>query len=79
MKENKSSKKTKVNEPEAVYLKKKLTFYESFEEENEDMIKYWASLDGITHLKNVTALINQVYKEELERLKTMPKKLTFYK
>ena len=64
-----------LNEPESVYEKKTIQRFSSFEESNEADAKQMAAITPIEHLKNVTALIKQVYKEELKE--PMDKKLNF--
>jgi hypothetical protein len=67
--------KDELNEPEATYNKNPIQSFSSFEESNEANAKQMAAMSPIEHLKNVTALIKQVYKEELKE--PMDKKIHF--
>ena len=67
--------KDELNEPEARYQKNPIQLFSSFEESNEADAKQMAAISPTEHLKNVTALIKQVYKEELKE--PMDKKLNF--
>ena len=67
--------KDKLNEPKAIYEKKSIQHFSCVEESNQTNAKQMAAIPPIDHLKNVTALIKQVYKEELKE--PMDKKLNF--
>jgi len=57
----------KVNEPETVYGKNRIRFFNSFEEMNDSDAREMANIDGITHLRNATALIKRLYGKELKQ------------
>jgi hypothetical protein len=69
--------KDKVEEPEIDYLKRKITFYSSFEEENEATAKMNAELSPVEHLQIVTGLIQQLYADKLKNLKNPYREITF--
>ena len=68
-----------VNEPGLNYqpMKKTLTFFKSFEEMNEADAMAAAKTDPLENLKNATAMIQSIYKEELK--KDMVLRITFSK
>lgn len=68
-----------VNEPGLNYqpMKKTLTFFKSFEEMNEADAKEAAKMDPLENLKNATAMIQAIYKDELK--KEMVLRITFSK
>ena len=54
-------------EPVVTYQKSNIRFFTSFEDMNEADYAEMADLDGIEHLKNATALIKRLYKDELKK------------
>jgi hypothetical protein len=65
------------NESGGVYGNGKITFYKSFEEENEAKIAYYASLSPLECLKQLNALLRQVYGEEFSDDKKLGTKIYF--
>jgi len=55
-----------LSEPEALYKKKHLRTFSSFEEANEADARDMAQLTPEQHLRNVTQLIKHTYEEELK-------------
>lgn len=66
-----------VSEPQEFYGSRKITFYGSFEEENEAKYAYYASLSPQECLQQLNALLNQFYGSEYGTEKTLGKKIYF--
>ena len=68
---NKSSKASLSEEPQVPYQKstddKAIRFFSSFEEMNEYDHKQMAALTPIQRLQNITRLIIEMYKQELDK------------
>jgi hypothetical protein len=65
--ENNNSKndQNKAEEPRTAF--KTIRFFNSFEEQEEDEIRWLASLSPEEHLRNTTSLIKRVFAEDLKR------------
>lgn len=76
-KENTNSKTVlnKVQEPEVVY--KTIRVLNSFEEMEQDELKWLASLLPEEHLQHATSLIKRVFSEQLEKHPKIGKRITF--
>ena len=72
----KPAKKGKAEEPKAAYGKK-VTFFNSFEEQEEDNFRWLASLTPEQHLQNATVLIKRVYAADLKRNPSIGSRLYF--
>jgi hypothetical protein len=71
--------KDKAEEPEIEYIKKTITFYSSFEEENEATAKMNAEISPLEHLQMVTGIIQHHYADKLKNLMNPYKKINFIK
>lgn len=61
----KGQKNTRAKEPEVSF--KTLRIFSSFEEQEEEEIRWLASLTPEEHLQNTTALIKRVFSDQLKR------------
>lgn len=68
---------THANEPIGFYNSRKITFYKSFEEENEEKIAYYASLTMEERLQQLNLLLKQIYGSEFGPEKTLGTKIYF--
>lgn len=74
----KDKKKTdQVNEPETAYSNKRITFFKSFEEENEDTRRYYASLTPEERLMQVNELVKRNFADELLAHPTLGNRIHF--
>ena len=67
MNNDQSENPAKVSEPLPDYKKRNLRFYSSFEEMNNADDDEMAMMSGLEQLKNATAFIKRLYKNELNR------------
>jgi len=65
------------NEPIGFYNSRKITFYKSFEEENEAKYAYYASLTMQERLNQLNQLLKQIYGAEFGPEKTFGSKIYF--
>ncbi len=61
-----SEQKTGANEPQAAYGEKKMMFFNSFEEQENDNYRWLATLTPEQHLNYTVQLIKRVYSEQLK-------------
>jgi len=65
----------KVREPEAAF--KTIRVYNSFDEMEQDDLKWLAGLSPEEHLQHATSLIKRVFSEQLEKYPEIGKHITF--
>jgi hypothetical protein len=73
------SRKRQVKEPVVDYRPEKemhLTFFNSFEEAEDDNYKWLASLTGEQHLQNAHELMKRIFAEDLKKNPTIGNMLT---
>lgn len=70
-----------VNEPELNYKtteeNRRIHFFSSFEEMENDNYKYWANLTPEQHLQNVTSFLEKIFSKEIKRNPTLGKRIYF--
>ena len=80
MAKKKLIKKTKsivVSEPEVAYESNRIRIFKSFEEQEEDNLKWLASLTPEQHLYYGTLLIKRIFSEELKQNPTIGNRIKF--
>jgi len=77
VKAKKKKKTYQVNEPETAFSNKRITFFKSFEEENEDTRRYYASLTPEERLRQLNELIKRIFSEELLAHPTLGNRIHF--
>ncbi len=73
---SKTEKKT-VNEPTIDYEGKRIHFFKSLEEMEEDNYKWLATLSPIEHFTNATELIKRIFAKDLKKKPTIGSKIYF--
>ncbi len=71
------TKSSSVNEPLLTYGNKRITFFNSFEEQEKDNYSWLASLNPEQHLYYATQLIKRVFANELKANPTIGNKIKF--
>ncbi len=71
------SKASESNEPLVTYGNKRITFFNSFEEQEKDNYAWLASLSPEQHLHYATQLIKRVFASELKTNPTLGNKIKF--
>ena len=66
-----------VNEPSAVSIEKRITFFSSFEEQENDNCKWLASLSPEQNLQYAHELIKRTYAKELAKNPTLGNRIFF--
>lgn len=66
-----------VNEPQGFYGNRKITFYKSFEEENDATYTYYSGLTPVQCLQQLNQLVRQFYQTELKNKPTIGPRITF--
>jgi hypothetical protein len=73
------AKSTDVNEPLATYGEKRIHFFKSLEEQENDNYRWLSTLTPEQHLKHATELIKRVFADDLKQNPTLGNRITFEK